>query len=338
MSAELTLPDAPDAGDKKPQAGKRGRRGEHGDLIVKRAARRGHDDDHGGSWKVAFADFCLALMCLFLLMWVMGAKSEEEASLKLIEMADSIVYEGSTGVLEGMPAAPPSPPVSAQLDDMTPSTNDTKRAGGGMLAESEEALHALAERVRQLGAEAGLRDNLQAIVTPLGLRVMLHDTDEQGVFVSGGATPSAPFRPMLAKLGALMGAVGNPMLVIGHTDSVPYRSRGIGSRSNWHLSGDRAMAARRGLIEGGMSSTQVLQVVGMADRAPLSDSPRAALNRRIEFMVLTPQRAQMIQTMFGRPEQVVPLVDGVNAASGGDLEATQIGVRMDDAAQESKRI
>ncbi|WP_175885460.1 flagellar motor protein MotB [Burkholderia sp. BCC0044] len=300
----------------------------HVDLIVKRAVRRGHDDDHGGSWKIAFADFCLALMCLFLLLWVLGARDEEEARLKLGEMADSMMYDGGSGVLEG----------TAVLNSAALPDGRTPRVAGneadvmtsaGSVADTREALHALAARVRALAEEAGLRDNLQAIVTPMGLRIVLHDTDERGVFVSGGATPSEPFQPVLTRLGELMGAAGNSMLVIGHTDSVPYRGTDVGSRSNWHLSGDRAMSARRWLLEGGMASRQVLQVVGMADRAPLANDPRAPINRRIEFLMLTPERARTIQTMFGRPEHVVPLTRGVNAASAGESDASRIGSPAD---------
>lgn len=337
MSVDATLRPVPtEAMPAATASPKRGRRAEHAELIVKRAIRRGHDDDHGGSWKVAFADFCLALMCLFLLLWVLGARDEEEARLKLGEMADSVVYDGGSSVLNGAPVILDT---AVMPDGLTPRTagkegDDVKRAQP--VADTQDALQALAERVRSLGEEAGLLDNLQAIVTPMGLRVMLHDTDERGVFVSGGGTPSEPFRPMLSKLGALMGAVGNPMLVIGHTDSVPYRSLGFGSRSNWHLSGDRAMSARRWLLEGGMRSGQVLQVVGMADRAPLVDDPRAAINRRIEFLVLTPERARMIQAMFGQPEHLVPLVRGVNAASAGEPDAGKVGKDVGLVVDEKK--
>jgi chemotaxis protein MotB len=41
-------------------------------TIVKRVSRKGHDEAHGGAWKVAFADFMLALMCLFLVLWVLA--------------------------------------------------------------------------------------------------------------------------------------------------------------------------------------------------------------------------------------------------------------------------
>ncbi|MBA3447390.1 MAG: MotB family protein, partial [Pseudaminobacter sp.] len=43
--------------------------------------RRGHDDDehghHGGVWKIAFADFMTAMMCFFLVMWLINASSEQ---------------------------------------------------------------------------------------------------------------------------------------------------------------------------------------------------------------------------------------------------------------------
>ncbi|MFN3765803.1 MAG: MotB family protein [Aliihoeflea sp.] len=46
-------------------------------IIVK---RRGGDEDeghHGGVWKIAFADFMTAMMCFFLVMWLVNATTEE---------------------------------------------------------------------------------------------------------------------------------------------------------------------------------------------------------------------------------------------------------------------
>jgi chemotaxis protein MotB len=313
--------------------GKGARRAEKGDTIVRRAARRAHDDDHGGNWKVAFADFCLALMCLFLLLWVLGAREEEEARHQLTELAQRTMYDGSSGLHPGVDTVAGR---YVGIDDsivvprdMRASTPETP-AGERVALASEDDLHALALRISQLGAEAGLSDNLQTIVTPYGLRVLLHDTDDQGIFERGSAAPTQPFRPLLKRLGGLFEQIGNPLLAIGHTDSVPYRSIGFGSRSNWHLSTDRAMSARRAVLEGGMPPAQVLQVVGMADRAPLSGDPRAALNRRIEFLVLTPQRARMIEAMFGRPVSVVPLIDGVNAVgASSEGDAAEIAAAVE---------
>lgn len=44
------------------------------ELVVVRRRGGGHDDGHhGGAWKIAFADFMTALMCFFLVMWLINS-------------------------------------------------------------------------------------------------------------------------------------------------------------------------------------------------------------------------------------------------------------------------
>ncbi|MBP1885956.1 MotB family protein [Sinorhizobium mexicanum] len=45
-------------------------------IIVKRSSD-GHGDHHGGSWKIAYADFMTAMMAFFLVMWLINAANEE---------------------------------------------------------------------------------------------------------------------------------------------------------------------------------------------------------------------------------------------------------------------
>ena len=51
------------SGDKKPP-------------IIKKVIKKGHGGHHGGSWKVAYADFVTALMAFFLVMWLLAISSE----------------------------------------------------------------------------------------------------------------------------------------------------------------------------------------------------------------------------------------------------------------------
>ena len=46
--------------------------GEGKKIIIVRKKKGGHHEDHGGAWKVAYADFVTAMMAFFLVMWILG--------------------------------------------------------------------------------------------------------------------------------------------------------------------------------------------------------------------------------------------------------------------------
>ncbi|MCC4596686.1 OmpA family protein [Xanthomonas campestris pv. phormiicola] len=276
-------------------AAQTGRLKDH-ETIVKRARGKEHDDDHSGTWKVAFADFCLALMCLFLVLWLLNAK-QQEASLAHGEHS---LLDGGSGILEAD---------RSHIDDMHAPTSVERHFYDG-----KDDLSKLATRLRKASEQAGLQDNLGFEVSDAGLRVLLHDTDRRGVFQLGSAIPEARFRDLIRQLGRLFAGVGNPILVVGHTDARPYRSANGQGHSNWRLSSERALAARDLMIDGGMPSLSVLQTAGMADNAPLfPDDPNAAANRRIEFIVLSAQRAATMRQMYGAPQHATQLIDGADA-------------------------
>ena len=53
---------------------------DHGrhEIIIVRRAHDDHDEaHHGGVWKIAFADFMTAMMCFFLVMWLINAANEQ---------------------------------------------------------------------------------------------------------------------------------------------------------------------------------------------------------------------------------------------------------------------
>ena len=60
--------------------------------------------------------------------------------------------------------------------------------------------------------------------------------------------------------------------------------------SNWDLSGERANAARRAMLAGGMTRGKIAEVVGLSDTEPFDPrDPKAAINRRISIVVLSSQ-------------------------------------------------
>jgi chemotaxis protein MotB len=46
--------------------------------IIRKVKKKSHGDAHGGSWKVAYADSCTAMMAFFLLMWLLAMVAPEK--------------------------------------------------------------------------------------------------------------------------------------------------------------------------------------------------------------------------------------------------------------------
>jgi len=302
--------------------------GKH-ETVVKRSSRKHEDEAHGGAWKVAFADFSLALMCLFLVLWVLAARNAERLEQILKSPGGNPVDEGQSFRPE--PAGGPRGSLIERNVVQRKGDATARGVGTGaggienpdpvrdpsfrMRYESPAELLALSKVLAQLSAEAGLAQNLQTLITPAGLRVLLHDTEHQGMFERGSAVPDERFVGLLRKMGPLFARMENQMVIVGHTDSVPYAGHGAGAYSNWQLSSNRAMAARAQLLEGGMAADGILQVVGMADRAPIDGADAtAAANRRIELLVLTDSQARNIAAMYGMPGRVQPLTPEADMA------------------------
>ncbi|MET0319180.1 MAG: flagellar motor protein MotB [Duganella sp.] len=301
----------------------------HEQTIVKRGGGKHKHDDHGGAWKVAFADFCLALMCLFLVLWLMAARNTESLEQILTE-SDGAKTDQGKGVMPEQVGGPRGSLIDRFPMPHTGSTEEPgdKKSRGESAAEtaakttdpkvkydSPDDLQTLSKALTKMSADFGLTSNLEAIVTPYGLRVMVHDTENQGMFVRGSAVPTDKFRALLRKMGPLFAKMENQMLIVGHTDSMQYADTSYAAFSNWTLSANRAMSARAQLLGGSMNPESVLQVVGMADRAPL-DVKRAdaGVNRRIELLILTTAQAKTIASMFGMPDRTVPYNEQINTA------------------------
>jgi len=302
----------------------------HEQTIIKRGGGKHDHDEHGGAWKVAFADFCLALLSLFLVLWLMAAREKEAIQ--------SMTRDAAAGQLEGpgnRPEIATAP--RGSLIERFPTMHDGQGpaqgtgAGGTTAADARVSydspadLKSLSKKLEKMSEEAGLAANLQSEVTPYGLRVMLHDTDRQGMFMRGSALPTGRFARLLQKMGPLFAQMENQMLVVGHTDSVQYTFAEKTGMSNWSLSSNRAMAARAQLLQGGMRSDSVLQVVGMADRAPLdAKQTDAGINRRIELMILTRAQSRSVAAMFGQPGATETLLEGVSVSApekAGDVKS-----------------
>ncbi len=109
--------------------------------------------------------------------------------------------------------------------------------------------------------------------------------NNKGLFRSGSAVVDKGFHSLIDKIGTALRDARGPILVTGHTDSVPIRT--LRFPSNWHLSVARADAVRA-LLAGSLGEKSSLVAEGRADTEPLAANDTAEgreQNRRIEIEV-----------------------------------------------------
>ncbi len=274
-------------------------------IIIRRkkVIANGH---HGGSWKVAFADFVTAMMAFFLLMWLLAQTSPEERTAIQGYFNDpraTIVGQGggldAPGVGQIGPGGiqPGAISLDNPLSQSEPAENEPSLASASdeaVRAEQQarekrsldELQQALEEELgKQDSAFVKLRDQIIIDQTALGLRIQLVDKDNRPMFDRGESRLQGYAREVLHALAPRLNVVANRLSINGHTDSVAYRDGS--DYSNWELSADRANSARRALVEGGYPEDKIFTVQGMGASVPLiADDPAAASNRRIVILVL----------------------------------------------------
>ncbi len=260
-------------------------------IIVKRIKKGGHGGHHGGSWKVAYADFVTAMMALFLLLWLLETTPKED--LKALEG-----YFQSPSMIQANGGA------SSAVIDMGGGMDAPKGEGGTILktnpkegaGEAEEGesskksrdfkelMQKLEENIRNHPTLHSFREQIYLDVTEEGLRIQIVDKKNRPMFDSGKAKLKPYARVILREIGKVIAEVPNMISISGHTDSQPFT--GKKNYSNWELSSDRANAARRELVNSSLPEEQIIRVVGLADSIPfLPDEPDAPINRRISIVV-----------------------------------------------------
>ncbi|WP_022961376.1 flagellar motor protein MotB [Halopseudomonas pelagia] len=270
-------------------------------IIVKRISRKG-DGHHGGAWKIAFADFAVAMMAFFLVMWLMSTATPEQLKMISGYFNDPIGFSagGSPFAIDlgGTPTVSPDRTLNeSDAEDTEPLPLDA------------ESIQTLAEQVEQLELDMLLqelqnkidiepvlqrfKDQILLEITQDGLRIQIVDAENRPMFASGSAQLQPYFEEILLALSDTIAVVPKKISIGGHTDAQPF----VGRRNygNWELSTERANAARRTLLVAGYPERQLARVVGYADSALFDrNEPTNPINRRIDIIVLNKRAEENI--------------------------------------------
>ena len=276
-------------------------------IVIRRVKKRGHGGHHGGAWKVAYADFVTAMMAFFLVMWLIGAGTREQRA------AISEYFKNPSMTPGTATMAPPGqtgPGGASTSMIKLGGAKDLARAPGGKSqggaaatvdpkeiekearrqerVRLEELMQQLQAAIQSSQALAPFKDQLLLDITPEGLRIQIVDKQNRPMFDLGSARLRPYTVTILEELSGFINRVPNRISLSGHTDDAPYSSDH--HYGNWELSADRANAARRALLDGGLTEDKIARVVGLAASVPFDrTNPADPINRRISIIVMNKQ-------------------------------------------------
>ncbi len=310
------------ADDKKPAEGQAAEAPALEPIVKKKKIEGDHAGAHGGAWKIALADMMTAMMAFFLLMWLLGATTEDQrksiadyfkpTSHSLASMSK---LAGPGGIMGGNSILDPDGmPYAGQRTSLF--ERETPRAEGGKKSDAGDSKNEqndmndseLSEEEKQrIAAEADkknfdklekevkekldqnpqldkLKDKVKFIREKEGLRIEVIDKADFSMFGVGTSRMQGKAEALIREVAKSVGGMPNKVAVRGHTDSLAYDD---GVRSNWSLSGDRAESTRRIMEDAGIPEGRFAKVEGVADTAPyIPNNPADPRNRRISITIL----------------------------------------------------
>lgn len=293
-------------------------------IIVKRVKKSEEGGHHGGAWKVAFADFATAMMAFFMVLWLLTTASPIQKEAIEGYFRDPVGFiSGGTPVPIDLGGSPEiaittnTPPAEtneqasetaeataeASIEEVVPTQESVVPSDGQIEPSTEQVeqqtleslLSDLEKKIENSEALHEFKDQLMIDMTESGLRIQIVDKSKRPMFDVGQAHLKDYSEEILYELAGPIGSVPNRISISGHTDATPY-SQDEDGYSNWELSSDRANAARRALLEGGLAPERIARVVGLSSSVLFDrEHPDDPINRRISIIILNKKAEQRIE-------------------------------------------
>ena len=289
-------------------------------IVIKKIVKGG--GHHGGAWKVAYADFVTAMMAFFLLLWLLGISDENMRGgiSDMFKNPSPLIGPGGTSTsmikLGGTKEIPHGDGDKLMKQAKVETNQDVVSDDGENKDEIEQRekekvvldqlLVKLKDTIEKSEILKDFKDQMLLEVIPEGLRIQIIDKEKRPMFSSGSEKLKPYTRVILQEVAKTIAKnAKNKISVTGHTDESAF-GKGIieyetvdgevlrKQYSNWELSADRANAARRELVKGGMPVEQIGRVVGLASTVLFDKDPRNPINRRISIIVMNKSTVESI--------------------------------------------
>lgn len=254
--------------------------------IVIKKVNKGHGGHHGGAWKLAYADYVTAMMAFFLLMWLLASSSAKakQGLAEYFKDPSKVSLSGGSGTGDRTSLIPGGGESITREAGHGKKTEDrTKKREMERLEKLKQEMQRMIKQDPQLQQ---FKEQFKVEITDEGLRIQIIDQENRPMFDVASSRMAPHAKDLVEKMAALINDLPNTVTITGHTDARPYLG-GLAGYSNWELSADRANAARRTLVSGGLREEKVLRVVGVSSSMPFNkQDPLDPANRRISIVVM----------------------------------------------------
>ncbi len=255
-------------------------------IIIKKKKAAAHAGHHGGAWKVAYADFVTAMMCFFLVMWLMGADEETKAAISHYFNHPNTPW--NYGRDTNSDEARPLGEVQGSGENMLQGLNGANPEE--IITKPMRPVQSTLQTNRELGdlAQEVMGDNLYAL--DVSIDYLKFSLPEDLLFTQGSTQLRTEAKKEMDRLGRLFKSFSGYIRIDGHTDT----SADGGSAGNqFEFTLSRAVSIMKYLTAKNYVDEERLLPVGSGPRRPYAandgDEDRRK-NRRIEF-TLTKNRA-----------------------------------------------
>jgi len=235
---------------------------------------------HGGSWKIAYADFVTSMMALFLVLWLTSQDTRiKEAIERSFRNPYSSATKESVGIL-------PNKDVQA-MEKQKGSFDSPSALNLELLRRITQDLAQLLQR------DAEGQNSIKLDLTSEGLLINVFDRTQKPIFEAKSAQFTQYGSWVFSTLAWEIGRYPTFTVELeGHTESgrEPIRE----DYGNWELSTDRANASRRKLLQHGTGADQICKVSGLGDTKPLDKAhPTDDANRRVSVLLKIQQGSRV---------------------------------------------
>ncbi len=246
-------------------------------IIKKNKRSKNNYQAKEGAWKLAYADFVTAMMCFFMLMWLLNATPSQKLKSMATYFKPTIdFFSKKVSSEEG-------------TKESEPGTKDLSEHDESNRSASNEEMSNIEDKLKsEIANDPYVRDLSSNISTKMnkdGLEITIFDRNNTPMFDKGSATLTTQAKLLVESVTRSILYIPNRIVIGGYTEKTYDNS--IAGYSNWDLTGARANSARKVMQIVGMPSERIAKLVAYGDNVPFDENdPYAPSNRRITITLL----------------------------------------------------